>query len=165
MSVPIRLGLVMLAALLVQLTVFVDVRFFGVAPELLSLLAVFGAFFIGPERGLLVAFGAGLLWDVYLPTPLGVTAFTLALIAYAVARFNEGLFHDSRLQLAVVVFVASGMAVLGYALIGGIMGSPELLRIDMFRIALIVGILHALLTPLVSPVMMWALGGEGRMRR
>jgi hypothetical protein len=63
-----------------------------------------------------------------------------------------------------VVFVASGTAVLGYALIGGIMGSAELLRIDMFRIALIVGSVNAVLTPLASPIMVWALGGEGTMR-
>lgn len=164
MSVPFRLGAVMLAALLVQLTVFVDVRFFGVAPELLSLLAVFAAFLIGSERGPLVAFIAGLIWDVYLPTPLGVTALTLAIVAYAVAKFNEGLFQDSRMHLVMVVFVASGTAVLGYALIGGIMGSAELLRIDMFRIALIVGSVNAVLTPLASPIMVWALGGEGTMR-
>ena len=159
-----RLGLVMLAALLVQLTVFVDVRFFGVAPELLSLVAVVGAFLIGSERGPVLAFIAGLIWDVYLPTPLGVTAITLALVAYAVATLNEGLFQDSRSQLAMVVFLASGGAVLGYALLGGIMGSPELLRIDMFRIAVIVGVVNAVLTPLAAPVMAWALGGEGAVR-
>jgi rod shape-determining protein MreD len=163
-SVPVRLGLVMLAALLVQLTVFVDVRFFGVAPELLSLVAVIGAFLIGSERGPVLAFIAGLIWDVYLPTPLGVMAITLAIVAYAVATLNEGLFQDSPSQLMMVVFLASGGAVLGYALLGGIMGSPELLRIDMFRIALIVGITNAVVTPLAVPAMTWALGGEGAMR-
>lgn len=164
MSVPVRLGLVMVAALLVQLTVFVDVRFFGVAPELLSLVAVVGAFLVGSERGPVLAFIAGLIWDVYLPTPLGITAITFALVAYAVATLNEGLFQDSRSQLTMVVFLASGGAVLGYALLGGIMGSPELLRIDMFRIAVIVGIVNAVLTPLAAPVMAWALGGEGAVR-
>lgn len=164
MSVPVRLGLVMLAALLVQLTVFVDVRFFEVAPELLSLVAVIGAFLIGSERGPVLAFIAGLIWDVYLPTPLGVMAITLAIVAYAVATLNEGLFQDSPSQLMMVVFLASGGVVLGYALLGGIMGSPELLRIDMFRIALIVGIANAVVTPLAVPVMTWALGGEGAVR-
>lgn len=164
MSIPVRLGLVMLAALLVQLTVFVDVRFFGVAPELLSLVAVVGAFFVGADRGPVLAFIAGLVWDVYLPTPLGITAITLAVVAYAVATLNEGLFQDSRGQLMMVVFVASAGAVVGYALLGGIMGSPELLRIDMFRIAVIVAVVNAILTPLVAPVMAWALGAGGVVR-
>lgn len=159
-----RVGLVMLAALLVQLTVFVDVRVFGVAPELLSLVAVIGAFFVGSERGPVLAFVAGFVWDIYLPTPLGVTAITLAVVAYAVATLNEGLFQDSRSQLMMVVFLASSGAVVGYALLGGIMGTPGLLRIDMFRIALIVGVVNAALTPVAAPVMAWALGGEGTVR-
>jgi len=164
MSIPVRLSLLFVVALLIQLTVFVDVRFFGVAPELLSLLAVVAAFFIGPERGPVVAFAAGMVWDVYLPTPLGVTAITLAVAAYAVATLNEGLFHDTRGQLMVMVGMASAGSVIGYALLGGIMGSPELLRIDMFRIALIVGALNAALVPGVTPLIVWALGGEEPVR-
>lgn len=161
MSIPVRLGGVFLLALVVQLTVFVDVRFFGVAPELLSLVAIIGGFFIGPERGPMVAFGAGLLWDVYLPTPLGITAITFALVAYAVATLNEGLFHDTRSQLLLMVGLASASTVVGYALLGGIMGHPELLRLDMFRIAVIVGAANAVLAPVAAPLVAWALGGEG----
>lgn len=164
MSIPVRLSMLFVLALLIQLTVFVDVRFLGVAPELLSLLAVVGAFFIGPERGPVVAFVAGMVWDVYLPTPLGVTALTLAVAAYAVATLNEGLFHETRGQLMVMVGMASAGSVIGYALLGGIMGSPELLRIDMFRIALIVGVFNAALAPVVTPLIVWALGGEEPVR-
>ena len=164
MSIPVRLGMVFLLALVIQLTVFVDVRFFGVAPELLSLVAIIGAFLFGPERGPMVAFAAGLLWDIYLPTPLGVTAVTLAVVAYAVATLNEGLFHDGRGQLLMMVGLASAGSVIGYALLGGIMGSPELLRLDMFRIAVIVGAANAVLAPVAAPVLAWALGGAGATR-
>ena len=40
MNTPVRLGIVFVVALVIQLTVFVDVRIFGVAPELLALVAV-----------------------------------------------------------------------------------------------------------------------------
>ncbi|MEL0000969.1 MAG: rod shape-determining protein MreD, partial [Acidimicrobiaceae bacterium] len=96
MNTPVRLGIVFVVALVIQLTVFVDVRIFGVAPELLALVAVVAAFFVGPERGPVIAFVAGLLWDVYLPTPLGVSAVIFAVVAYVVATLNEGLFHDTR---------------------------------------------------------------------
>ena len=49
MNTPVRLGIVFVVALVIQLTVFVDVRIFGVAPELLALVAVVAAFFVGPE--------------------------------------------------------------------------------------------------------------------
>ena len=81
MNVPLRLGALLLVVLMIQLTVFVDVRFLGVAPELLALVAIIGAFYVGPERGPVLAFGAGVVWDVYLPTPLGITAITLAVAA------------------------------------------------------------------------------------
>ena len=86
MSTWMRLGVVFLLALLVQLTVFVDVRIAGVAPELLALVAVTAGFFVGPERGPVIGFAAGLLWDVYLPTPLGVSAITFAVVAFATDR-------------------------------------------------------------------------------
>ena len=164
MNVPLRLGALLLVVLMIQVTVFVDVRFLGVAPELLSLVAIIGAFYVGPERGPVLAFGAGVVWDVYLPTPLGVTAITLAIAAYLVATLNEGLFHDTRSQLMLMVGLSSAGVVIGYALLGGIMGTPGLLQVEMFRIALLVCLVNASLTPLAAPAMVWALGGEDAVR-
>lgn len=160
MATWMRLGAVFLGALLVQLTVFVDVRIFGVAPELLSLLAVTAGFFVGPERGPVIAFAAGLMWDIYLPTPLGVSAFTFAVVAFAVGSLNEGLFHETRSQLVAVCGLASGAAVISYALLGSIVGESGLIGTDMVVVALLVGAINAVLAPLVAPLMVWALSAE-----
>jgi rod shape-determining protein MreD len=151
-----RLGVVLLLALLVQLTVFVDVRIAGVAPELLALVAVTAGFFVGPERGPLIAFVAGLLWDIYLPTPLGVSAITFAVVAFVVGSLNEGLFHDTRGQLVLVAGVASAATVVGYALLGSILGESGLIDTDMLVVALLVGVTNAVLAPVVAPLMAWA---------
>ena len=98
MNTPVRLGIVFVVALVIQLTVFVDVRIFGVAPELLALVAVVKKLW-APTSG--HAFVAGLLWDVYLPTPLGVSAVVFAVVAFVVATLNEGLFHDLGPSLSV----------------------------------------------------------------
>ncbi|MEO0493658.1 MAG: rod shape-determining protein MreD [Actinomycetota bacterium] len=164
MSTPVRLAIVFVVALVVQLTVFVDVRVLGVAPELLALVAVTAAFFIGPERGPLIAFVAGLLWDVYLPTPLGVSAITFAIVAYVVATLNEGLFHDTRTQLVGVVAVGSAASVLGYALLGAIVGESGLISVDLLVIAVVVGLFNAVLAPIAAPIMAWALAGEVERR-
>ena len=47
----LKVGAVLLASIVVQLTVFVDVRVADVAPELLALVAVLSGFLAGPERG------------------------------------------------------------------------------------------------------------------
>lgn len=160
MNTSVRLGIVFIAALVIQLTVFVDVRIFGVAPELLALVAVVAAFFAGPERGPVIAFVAGLLWDVYLPTPLGVSAIIFAVVAYVVAVLNEGLFHDTRAQLISVVAIGSATSVLGYALLGAIVGESGLISADLIVIALVVGAFNAVLAPIAAPIMAWALAAE-----
>ncbi len=157
MSTPIKVAAVYLIAIIVQLTVFIDVRVAGVAPELLALVAVIAGFFAGPERGPLIAFIAGLIWDVYLPTPLGVAAVTFALVAFAVASLEEGLFHDSRFQLVAVVGLASASTVIAYALIGELVGQRGLVDVEMLRVSLLVGLVNAALTPVVAPMMRWAL--------
>ena len=81
---PLKVGVVAVVTVVIQLTVFVDVRLGGVAPELLALLAVLTGFLAGPERGPTIAFAIGVLWDIYLPTPLGLSAITFAIVAFAV---------------------------------------------------------------------------------
>ena len=56
----LRSATVVLVALVVQVTVFADVRISGVAPELLVLLAVMLGYWTGPERGPTVAFFIGI---------------------------------------------------------------------------------------------------------
>lgn len=162
MTTWMRLGVVFIVALVVQLTVFVDVRVAGVAPELLALVAITAGFFVGPERGPVIAFAAGLLWDIYLPTPLGISAITFAVVAFAVGSLNEGLFHDTRSQLVLVAGVASGSAVIGYALFGFVVGESGLIDVDLVPMALLVGLMNAVLSPLVAPLMAWAFAGEGQ---
>ncbi len=163
MSTPVKLAAIYLIAIIFQLTVFIDVRLAGVAPELLALVAVIAGFFAGPERGPMIGFVAGLIWDVYLPTPLGVAAVTFALVAFAVGSLEEGLFHDSRFQLVAVVGLASASTVVGYALIGELVGQRGLVDVEMLRVSLVVGVVNGALTPVAAPMMRWALvAGEAR---
>ena len=113
-----RVAAVCLAALVLQLSL--DLRIFGVAPELLALIGMLAAIQIGSWRGAIVAFGAGLLWDVYLATPLGLIAICFALVAYSVGNIEEGLFHNTRTQVLVLVFAGTFTSIALYALIGAV---------------------------------------------
>jgi len=162
--VPMRLAIVLVVGLTVQLTVFVDVRVAGVAPELLALVAVSAGFVAGSQRGPVVGFLSGLLWDVYLPTPLGVAAVVFASVAYGVAMFSEGLFRDSRAQMAAILGLASTVCVIGYALLGSIVGGSGLLSFGLLGIAVVVGLVNALLSPIAALMVAWALDGEAQFR-
>ena len=98
---------------------------------LVPLVAILAGLFAGSERGPTVGFVAGLLWDVYLPTPLGVAAIVFALIAYVVAVLASGLFHDSRVQLFAVAFFATVGAVIGYALLAEVVGARGLVDLEL----------------------------------
>lgn len=145
----LKVAAVLLVALVLQLTVFVDVRVFGVAPEVLALVAVLAGYQCGPERGATIAFAAGLLWDIWLPTPLGLAAMSYATVAFAVGSFGAGLFHESRLQLAGVVGAATAGGIVGYALLGEVVGQRGLVDLDLLRVALIAGAVNAALVPVV----------------
>ena len=69
---------------IVQVTVFPHLRIFGVVPDLGLVLAVAVAYRLGPEAGALTGFAAGLGYDLFLETPLALSALSYALTAYAI---------------------------------------------------------------------------------
>ncbi len=151
-----------LTALLLQLTVFVDVRIGGVAPELLVLVAVLAGISAGSGRGSVIAFCIGLIWDLYLKTPLGLSAISFALVAYAVGSIEEGLFRDTRLQVAAIAFMATTGAVTLYALLGELVGQRGLVDGDLVPIAVIASSVNAVAAPMVIPLVRWAVGSSSK---
>jgi rod shape-determining protein MreD len=87
----IRLGFVVLAAVVLQTTVFTHLRIDGVAPDigLMAVLAV--AYEEGADTGAVFGFVIGLAIDLFLTTPLGLSALSFALTGYAVGVFQSGL--------------------------------------------------------------------------
>lgn len=154
---------VYMAALLLQLTLFVEVRVVGVAPELPALVAVLAGLLGGAQKGSLVAFGAGLMWDVYLPTPLGLAAVSFALVAFGLGSVTQDLFHDTRVQTALLAFAGTAASVAVYAVLGEVVGQRGLLDDDLLRIVLVSSAFNAVLSLVVAPAMRWAMWG-GRVR-
>jgi rod shape-determining protein MreD len=83
-STGVRTALVLLGALVLQVSLLGRLPVFGVTAELMLLVAIAAGLTGGPERGAIVGFAAGLLYDVTLHTPLGLSALVFALMGYAV---------------------------------------------------------------------------------
>lgn len=161
----LRIIVVYMAALLLQLTIFVDVRVVGVAPELPALIAVLAGLLVGAQAGSFIAFGAGLMWDVYLPTPLGLAAVSFALVAFGLGSITEELFHDTRIQTGLLVFAGTAASVAVYAVLGEVVGQRGLVDDDLLSIVLVSSALNALLSLAAAPAMRWAAwGGRARDR-
>lgn len=161
----LRLIVVYLIALLLQLTFFSEVRVAGVAPELPALVAILAGLFAGPRHGSMIAFWAGLVWDVYLSTPLGLAAAAFAVVAYALGGITEGLFHDTRIQTAALVFAGTAAMVTAYALLGEVVGQRGLVDDRLLRVVLVASAFNAVLSLMAAPAMRWAVGSGPARRR
>jgi len=63
----LRLPLMLIAALLLQTSVLVRLRVFGVMPDFMLLVAVAAGLTAGPSRGAALGFTAGMVIDLFLP--------------------------------------------------------------------------------------------------
>jgi len=156
----LRVSAVCILALSLQLTVFIDVRIAGVAPELLAMVAILAGYFGGSRNGQAVAFGAGLLWDIYLPTHLGVSALIFAVAAHSVGSLEASLFNDSRVQRAAVVTLTTTAIVVAYALTNEILGERGLINLRLVKVAAVAGMFNGLLSLVAAPIMRWAVPSE-----
>lgn len=152
----LRIIAICLLALILQLTVFVELRIFGVVPELLALVAIMAGLIAGSQQGSIIAFGAGLLWDVYLSTPLGLSAAAFALVAYVVGGIEAGLFYDSRIQMVVLVLLASAATVALYVLLGELLGQSGLVNPELVKVITLISVMNAGLSIVAAPLMRWA---------
>jgi rod shape-determining protein MreD len=110
---------------IVQVVLFPHVRLAGRVPDLGLVLAVAVAFDHGPEEGAIVGFVAGLGFDLFLSTPLGLTALAYALTAYAVGVLQGGVLRAPRWFTPVIGFlggIAGGMLFVGIGLLAGVDG-------------------------------------------
>ncbi len=87
----IRLGLVIVVCVVLQTTLFTHLRIDGVGPDigLVAVLAV--AYEDGADTGAIFGFLMGLAMDLFLTTPLGLSALSFAITGYAVGVFQAGV--------------------------------------------------------------------------
>lgn len=86
----------MLILLVVQVTVSPHIELLGVAPQLLFLLSIVGGIFYGLQQGLILAFIAGILFDLYSAGPMGASSLAL-MAAVSAAVFVQGRLPDNRI--------------------------------------------------------------------
>ena len=143
--------------LILQLTVFTKIKVAGVSPESMALVAAMAGLIVGSQQSSLIAFSAGLLWDVYLTTPLGLSAISLAISAYAVGSIKEGLFPSTRVQMVFLVLLATAISTVLYAVLGELVGQNGLLGLELLKIAVLASVMNAVLSLPAKPLMSWSL--------
>ena len=158
-SLRFRVPLAVVVALVMQLTVLAQVRPQGVRPDALLLLAVCGGIVAGAERGALLGFGAGLLNDLFLETPFGLSALVFCLVAFAVGSFQTGVLRSAWWIPALTSTVASGAGVVLYAVLGAVVGQAHMVEPRLAVITALVAVMNGVLSILAVRMVGWAFAG------
>jgi len=145
---------IIITALLLQSTVFEQIRLLGVKPELMYLVTILIAVMEGPQEGALVGFAGGMAQDFMLNTPKGITALTLTLVGYAVGMARQYIVSPSPLLPAMLVAVGTAVGLAFYQivrlLLGQLPGEPLGYGV---KVSLLAALYGAVLTPILYPLL------------
>ena len=155
-----RVPLVLVTAMVVHTVVLSQFRFFGIMPDLMLLLAVAAGLEAGTAYGAVGGFISGMIADLFLPTPLGLSALVYCLTGYATGVTKAGLLEAAWWFPMVIVFVGSSAGMGLFALAGTMLGEKGLLGLHLVNVMLVVGIFNTMMALPVLRVVRWALAGR-----
>ena len=148
----LAIAAILITAILLQSTVFSQLRLLGVRPELLYLVTIVIALNEGPNEGAVVGFIAGLAEDLLLNQPKGITALTLTLLGYAVGLSRQYIVSPSPLVPTVVVAIATAIGIGFYEVVSFLLGQFDASLSFAVRVALLTALYNAVLTPILAPL-------------
>jgi rod shape-determining protein MreD len=140
-----------------QIAIVADLRVFGAVGDLMLLVTVAAALTGGPDRGATYGFVAGLVFDLVLDSPFGLSALTYAVVGYGLGLVCAGLFRPTGWWPPVVGAAAALVATTVYTGVGHLVGTPYPWG-DVPQITVAVGLWNAALILPVMAVMRWVHG-------
>ena len=144
---------VVVTALLLQSTIFAQIKLGGAKPELMYLVTVVMAMIEGPSSGAIGGFSAGMAQDFLLNDPKGITALVLTILGYAVGTVRQFITTPSPALPTLVVGAGTAAGVLFYGFVAFLLGTLPGDVLFLLRVAFLSAIYNAILTPLAYPVL------------
>jgi rod shape-determining protein MreD len=148
----LRLLLVVISAGVLQTTLFTHLRVDGVAPDVGLVCTLAVGYENGPESGALFGFVMGLSIDLFLTTPLGLSALSYAVTGYAVGVFQSGMVRSTPRIAPIVGGLGGLFGGLVFITIGAMVGQDGFLSFASLKTVIIAAAYDALIAPLVFPV-------------
>ena len=113
MRLPLRLGLLAIATVIIQAAAVSQISIFGISADLTVLVVMSVGLLAGSIPGAIMGFATGLLVDMVLVQTLGVTS-----LLYIVVGFGAGRLHELRDPSHGLVPMAMGAAATAFAGLG-----------------------------------------------
>ena len=152
-----RLPPVFLLLVVLHTAVFPQLRVFDVAADVLLLVAITAGIAGGPDRGAAMGFAAGLLADLFLQTPFGLSSLAYCLVGWGVGSFQTRILHATWWIPMLTAAVAGAAGVLLYVLLGAVVGQEQLWSLRVLPVLGVTALWSAVLAPLVLRVVRWVL--------
>lgn len=143
--------LIILTAELLQSTLFAR-AFFGVAPDLLLVVVISFAILEGPTSGAIAGFSAGLLRDLLLDAPKGITGLAYLLVGYVVGAIRPYVQSMSVFVPVAGIFSGSLFGSALYEILRALLGQQNLPLSRQLRVVILTATYNTLLAPFVYPV-------------
>jgi rod shape-determining protein MreD len=129
----VRVGALLLLAVVLQLSALSQLDLFGGSPDLVVLVVAAVAYYAGSVPGSATGFSAGLLLDLLSGTTMGASSLVLTAVGYWVGRFREVRDPSHGLLPVVVGTLATAGWVIAFAAVAlmldiGARVSPLVLR-------------------------------------
>jgi rod shape-determining protein MreD len=167
--IALRIALIILVAVVVQVSFFSFLDLLGSTPDFLSVVIVSLGLLGGGVVGAVCGFAAGFLLDSVLLQTLGVSALVLLSIGYLAGRYREGFEISNSLTPALL---AGGLTLLGAAGFGALqlmLGVETPVSLLVLREIVVKGLLAVLLAlptyPLIRRLLRPALVDDSPRRR
>jgi len=152
-----RLVLVIFGFVVVQETVMLDLRIGGVHPDILVLLPIVAGIIGGPSRGAAIGFGTGLVSDLFLVTPFGLSALVGCLLGFAVGLATIALDRTAWWLAPTAALGGSALYEATYGALGSVLGQPQMLHVALVRIVVVVSVTNAVLAWPAMRIMAWGM--------
>lgn len=152
---------VLVGALIVQVAVLDQVVVLGAHPDVMVLIPVASGVIAGSQRGAVIGFVTGLVADLVVPLPYGISA-----IAFVIAGFLSGLAATARVGRDLPGAESVTVAALGtattalYAVIAAVLHQPGVLSVDTADVLLIVALGGLVLSYPVLRLLRWCFTGS-----
>ncbi|MBV8952068.1 MAG: rod shape-determining protein MreD [Actinobacteria bacterium] len=160
----LRIGLLVSVAVLLQTALFPHLRIGGAAPDVGLVLVVAVATREGVEAGAALGFVTGLLVDLFLRTPLGLSALAFSLTGAAMGMLHEGLLRPGRWVAPLLGALGGLTANLLFIGVGILAAQDQLQSVHTLQVLGFAVLYDALIAAFVFPVGVWASGAEASPR-
>ena len=157
----LRIAAVLVVVLVLQTSLLVRLRVHDVHPEALLVVALGAGLVAGPERGAVVGFFAGLVADLFLETPFGLSALTYCLVAFAMGSISSSVMRSTWWMSPLTVLAGSALGVSLFVLVGLLFGQAQLTHDHPAAVVAVVSLTNAALALPLMPLVRWALARPG----